>query len=287
MSGAAQYGDPRHYSHMEVQDIGQQLADLAKEYKYDLYNAQNIPYVKAVRYNLETGNFEVVDLLDWLQQVWDGKLLAHNPYIVRGIKRGRRRWRNHRLWLFVSDIYIAEFRFWCLKRDDQSSIYPRLDELVFRDKTDFYCGSWHQFRAYWQPFIEEIPSLKERDEVQETLEHGADTLSYSQYIPRTKPVKHRRNLWLYTRPVRSRSYVRKNMGRANNKNSRTARSVVGYVPCRWYADQNRRDPYLEIKNSPRNRRYYSTIFAKMKDWLKEGTVVHVGNRQVLGPDYMK
>ena len=58
--------------------------------------------------------------------------------------------------------------------------------------------------------------------------------------------------------------------------------MIGYVPTRYRANQTSREAYLEISTNRRNQRYFGTIAAKIKEWLKEGTVVHYGNRDRVG-----
>ena len=45
--------------------------------------------------------------------------------------------------------------------------------------------------------------------------------------------------------------------------------------------------YLELTDSRRNSHYWGTKYAILKQWLKEGTVVRVGNRDKLGEAWVK
>lgn len=282
MSGAAKFGDPRPYSAEEQASYGKRLRDYAQQLRYQLYKSKNIPFVRAVNWKGDP-----VCLKTWLSRVWSGELFPSNPYIRREAPKNRRGLRNHRQWLLVSEVLAGEYSYWVTKKDSEETFYPNLDWLVFRHPDDFVCGIWKHFSAFWLPLIADIPSERERDEVWESLLFGVDTLSYSEKIKRRDARRHRKNLYLYSRPVRSKFYVRHLLGRRANKRSRGKGSVVGYVPVQYKRGEEVVDDYLEVKTNKKHQRYYGTIYSKMESWLKEGTVRYVGNRDQLGPEFMK
>ena len=110
--------------------------------------------------------------------------------------------------------------------------------------------------------------------------------SYSQHIHKKDAVEHRRNLRLYTRPVYDRDYRRRLCGRSRFKHNMAENTAIGYIPVRVRPD-DREETYLEIKTNFKNQLYSGTIHAKMREWLKEGTIKYAGNRDRLGEKYMK
>lgn len=150
MSGAAKFGDPQQWSSTKLREMSQKLAQLAKKYRFNVYKETKIPYVRAVNYKGEPVNLRL-----WLEKVWSGKLFAHNPSIQR-FDKPPKRLRNHRMWQFVSDIYMSEMFHWIEKKDSTSTVYPDVGNLVFRDKRDFYAGSWHTFMNWWMPFVNAV-----------------------------------------------------------------------------------------------------------------------------------
>ena len=80
--------------------------------------------------------------------------------------------------------------------------------------------------------------------------------------------------------------VKRLLGRDPMKRKRKPGSIIGYVPVRV----NQKDEstgYLEIRTNERNASYSGTIAGKLREWLKEGTVRYVGNRDELGSRWMR
>ena len=115
---------------------------------------------------------------------------------------------------------------------------------------------------------------------------GADMYSYSQHIPRHAAVPHRRNIKLYTKPVYDRDYRRRLCGRSRQKFNCAENTAIGYIPVKFHVDGHV-DSYLEIKTNYKNQLYSGTIHAKLREWLKEGTIKYVGNRDRMGEAAVK
>ena len=132
----------------------------------------SFPTVRAVNYE---GN--PVDLVSWLNRVYSGELFPSNERIKRQpLLDDASSLTNHELWMRVSEVLSAEFYF---TADQPASYKPRVDQMVFRDKADFFGGSWHFFRQYWEPFIDLIEDDGQKDEIRESLRYGVDTASCS------------------------------------------------------------------------------------------------------------
>ena len=105
-------------------------------------------------------------LLQWVNLVRLNRKLKYNPYIARGgrIRPGGR--SNRQLWKMVSQILLAEYKYWSLKLKSNRQLmaqgrgylveYPKIGNLPFRDNDTFFGGEWSHFRHVWDDFIEQM-----------------------------------------------------------------------------------------------------------------------------------
>ena len=219
--GAGKYGDPRIWSDKSISEMAKRLRDLSKKYTYNCYSRRGIPYVRGCNYKGDPVNVKL-----WVQKVKAGVYFGYNE----ALKDFRQkplplRIRNVRLWEMVSEIYAIENEYWINVRDDQTDVYPDVSQLIFRDKRDFYCASWRQFMRYWLPYIQRLADDKTKRKVYETLHTGADLLTYSEQIKRKNAKFHRFDrdgnpIFLYTKRVRSKEYVRRSLGARPDRDTR-------------------------------------------------------------------
>lgn len=95
---------------------------------------------------------------------------------------------NHELWDEVSTYLIQIFHY---IMNDPARLSVNLKYLIFRDKNDFYAGSWNAFKNHWMPFIQEYTNERLKQELYSTLHYGVDTLSFSKHHSFEKPTKFR------------------------------------------------------------------------------------------------
>lgn len=119
----------------------------------------------------------------------------------------------------------------------------------------------------------------------EVLHDGADLLSYSQPISRKDAVKHRNNIHLYTKRVRSRDYVRRLLGSSKYRRYRKPGATIGWMPIR-VNDKGPDGKNLILNTNRRNSAYPGTTAKILGDWCKEGTIKYVGNIDKLGQKYL-
>ena len=174
-------------------------------------NFASFPEVRAVDYKERP-----VDLVDWLNRVYRKELFPKNHLIVRHPAIAKPTLlTNHELWLRVSDVLAAEFNF---TAKQHAGYKPRISDLVFREKKDFYCGSWSFFRHVWDPFIDLVEDPDQRDEVRESLKYGVDTASFSRpHTPQAPAFFRTKRKPVVTIPVYDEKYHQQRRGRDPRK----------------------------------------------------------------------
>ena len=220
--GAEKYGDPRVWSEKSISKMAKSLALLSQKHKYNCYKRRNIPYVRACDYKGEP-----VNLKSWVDKVKKGRIFGYNESLAdfRSVPLPKRI-RNARLWELVSEIYAIENEYWIKKSDLTSKVFPDVSQLVFRDKRDFFCGSWRQFMQYWLPYINCLLDEKTKRKTYETVHSGADLPTYSEPVKRKDARLHRFDrdgfpIYLYTKRVRSKEYVFRRQGSRFNRETLT------------------------------------------------------------------
>ena len=105
-------------------------------------------------------------LLQWVNLVRLNRKLKYNPYIQRQgrLRPGGR--TNRQLWKEVSQILLAEFKYWSLKLKYNRQLmargqgylveYPKIGNLPFRDNDCFFGGEWSHFSCFWNEFIDSM-----------------------------------------------------------------------------------------------------------------------------------
>ena len=101
-------------------------------------------------------------LLQWVNLVRLNRKLKYNRFITRGgrIRPGGR--SNRQLWKEVSQILLAEFKYWSLKLKSNRELmeqgrgymveYPKIGNLPFRDNNTFLGGEWSHFLPFWEEY---------------------------------------------------------------------------------------------------------------------------------------
>ena len=138
----------------KVHDVG-----LEQKQKTD----KSPPEIPAVNYKNEPINGGI---RQWVNLVRLGRKLKYNPYITRGgrIRPGGR--TNRQLWKEVSQILLAEYKYWSLKLKENRKYmslglnylveYPKIGNLPFRSNDVFLGGEWSHFSKFWDEFIDQM-----------------------------------------------------------------------------------------------------------------------------------
>ena len=66
-----------------------------------------------------------------------------------------------------------------------------MKDLIFRDKNDFFAGSWNLFKQFWLRFVAEYKDEALKDQLYSTLHYGVDTLSFSKHFTPENPARFR------------------------------------------------------------------------------------------------
>ena len=151
----------------------------------DFSDYNTIRIVRAVNYKNEP-----MCIVKWLNAYRRRKLF---PTLSRPLKPSLSTpWilpTNHELWLEVSTYLIDIFHHIMSDKDLHPSMH--LKYLIFRDKNDFYAGSWNAFKQFWLPFIQEYDDPVLKDNIYSTLHYGVDTLSFSRQFTEDNPTRFR------------------------------------------------------------------------------------------------
>ena len=270
------------------QNLDKKILEAVKEFPPIMEaDSFTIPKVRAVDFKSNS-----VNLVEWLNLVYTGHLFSDNPKIrQREPITNPQGLSNHQLWELVSEILIAEF--WHTAEQDKE-YKPRIDNLVFRDKRDFFAGSWGKFRKFWDPFIDMMDDEATRDEIRESLKFGVDTASFSRPFTEERPAFFRtKRKPVVTKPVFSDSYHRERRGRNPKKYDdrivtriRHGKVVKLRVPKLLGTPVAYRPVLLKeakkqalrgiFPSSMKALECQETIADKLIDWLKQRAIEYVG-----------
>ena len=150
----------------------------------DFANTDSIRHVNAVDYKGDP-----LCLVKWVNDYRTRKLFPALSRPTRPKYRPPMRLpNNHNLWQEVSTYLIEMFHY---IMDDPKRLSVNLQYLIFRDKNDFFAGSWNAFKTHWMPFINEYKDERLKQELYSTLHYGVDTLSFSKHHEFSKPTRFR------------------------------------------------------------------------------------------------
>ena len=94
-------------------------------------------------------------LKQWVNLVRLGRLFSFVPALRQSPLKGRP--SNRSLWREVAYIYLELIHYGIIQKAKNNPVLPLLDDLIFRNPSQFRAGSWGRDKDIWLIFIQQMP----------------------------------------------------------------------------------------------------------------------------------